>query len=264
MLRLHGSLNRPRLVLLLALALAGSASPAAYAEPVGSEFSTPVISTGSGLAYGSGPSPGWLTAGPGILEATGAEIFSSRITPGGTLVPGSPGQVSLSDQLSPPEGSNHDDPQAPSLAYNTQRDEFLAVWAEGFVIWGRVLDGDATPLGDPFQISDGADHYVPKAVYNPDRDEYMVVWEEDSEGSADKEMQVQVQRLDGEGQELTPDDVQISSNPTLDDAGPQGLGFGQPQIAYNHASGGYLVTWSPTYSLDPADAGGCPAARRDR
>ena len=263
MLRLHRSLNRPGLVPLLALALAGSASSAAYAEPVGSEFLLPAESTGSGLAYGSDPrQPSWLTAGRALVDdSVGEEIYSSRVSPAGALLSG-PGQVS--DDPAEPLGYPHDNPQSPSIAYNSSANEFLVVWAQGFRIWARFMGGDGSLRGDPVQISsEGLDHYAPEVVYNPDRDEYVVVWQTDSENGADQEAQVMVQRLDGDGQELAPDDEQISNDPTSTAPDIKGFTFGPPQIAYNHASGGYLVAWSPSYFVDSGRAGGGTTARRD-
>ncbi len=217
---------------------------------MGGEIPIPEEAAGSGLAYGSDPGrPGWLTAGPGVLDPlVGEEIHSSRLSPDGGLLSG-PRQIS--DDPDAPAGFPHDNPQAPAIAYNAVRNEFLVVWAQGFRIWARRLDGHGSPLGDPYAISSvGRDHYAPRAVHNPDRDEYVVVWADQSEGSPDPEMQVRSQRLSGTAQEVGSNDLQISSNPAIDAPGVQGYGFGWPEIAYNPAGGGYLVVWAPTYFRD--------------
>lgn len=259
-LLLRATLNRPPLAALLAVALVATSSSVAYAEPVGPAFSVPSESAGSGLAYGSdSDQPGWLSAGQGELDE-GPEIYSSRLSPEGALLVGSLTNISVSDELSPPDDTPHDDPFAPGIGYNTKRNEFLVVWVEKWHVWGRVLRGNATPLGQPFEISTREcsdsclEHYSPEVAYNPDRDEYVVVWAEDSEHAADHAQQVLLQRLDHSGMTLLPEDLRLSADLTAEQAAEEGFGCssgGHPQVAYNHASGGYLVVWSPTFCRGP-------------
>jgi hypothetical protein len=122
----------------------------------------------------------------------------------------------------------------PSIAYNSNRDEYLVVWwndrPENDDIYGRRVSGDGALIGDWFAITYGAGHErsSPDVAYNSQSDEYLVVWQDDVAAS------IFGQRVSATGQLL---DGEISIG---------GLGDWNwgPAVAYASAENKYLVVWS--------------------
>jgi hypothetical protein len=150
----------------------------------------------------------------------------------------------------------------PAVAYNSNADEYLAVWMgddgsgeqvdEEYEIYGQRLDaftGAAVGSND-FRISemgpDGDASYIarhPAAAYNPNADEYLVVWGGDGGvgALADDGREIHGQRLDAStGAEVGTNDFRIS------DMGPDGnadINASLPSVAYNARADEYLVVW---------------------
>jgi hypothetical protein len=122
----------------------------------------------------------------------------------------------------------------PSVAYNSNRDEYLVVWwndrSGNDDIYGRRVSGDGALIGDWFPIAAGADHErtFPDVAYNSQSDEYLVVWQDDVEAS------IFAQRVSATGQLL---DGEIS-------VGGQGDWNWGPAVAYASTENEYLVVWT--------------------
>ena len=125
------------------------------------------------------------------------------------------------------------DAQHASVAYNSQRDEYLVVWANdrpvNDEIVGQRVAKDGTLLGPAFFIAAGptGDRLNPDVAYNSQRDEYAVVWE--GEGH------IQAQRVPGlggtEGSEWT---IALGSN---------SVHYDQPAVAYAFTKDRYVVVF---------------------
>jgi hypothetical protein len=120
-----------------------------------------------------------------------------------------------------------------SVAYNSQRDEYLVVWANdrpvNDEIVGQRVARDGTLLGPEFFIAagPGGERQAPDVAYNSQRDEYAVVWE--GEGN------IQAQRVPGlggtEGSEWT---IALGSSSVY---------YEQPAVAYAFTKDRYVVVF---------------------
>lgn len=161
-----------------------------------------------------------------------------------------------------PDGDAGYDAGYPAVAYNSDDNEYLVVWAgtndlaglaPGEVeIYGQRLDaatGAAVGVND-FPISSmgplGDANYSalsPAVAYNPQDNQYLVVWlgEDDTPPLVDGEFEIFGQRLLADGGQVGSNDFRLS------DMGPNGdpnfWGW-TPDIAYNSVTGEYLVVWS--------------------
>ncbi len=154
------------------------------------------------------------------------------------------------------------DAVSPAAAYNSAANEFLVVWlADGgtpvpldgeFEIFGQRLDGaTGAELGaDDFRISDvGPDGdttsnpLAPSVAYNSTANEYLVVWSaDDAPTTADDELEVFGQLLDGTGAEIGVNDFRLSDMGSVDgDPAFDSAGVG---VAYNVIRNEYLVVWT--------------------
>lgn len=76
--------------------------------------------------------------------------------------------------------------EAPTLAYNPARSEYLVVWMDyrngsDYQIWGRRVSGAGALVGGEIAIGNEATsvlYGLPAVTYNPTADEYLVVWQE--------------------------------------------------------------------------------------
>jgi hypothetical protein len=175
------------------------------------------------------------------------EIYGQRLD-GSTGAEIGPNDFRISDMG--PDGDATFGAIAPSVAYNSNADEYLVVWMgddgidQDFEIHGQRLDastGAEVGIND-FRISDGAFTATVSAVaYNPSADEYLVVWSGGGPGP-DPEWEIYGQRLDGStGAEIGCDDFRIS------EMGPDGntnFGAEKPAVTYNPSVDEYLVVWN--------------------
>ncbi len=147
-----------------------------------------------------------------------------------------------------------------AVAFNRQDREYLVVWdgdddtgplVEGELeIFGQRLNADPSSFGEvgtnDFRISDmGIDGnrdfgaFSPAVAHNSNDNEYLVVWQGD-ETSADEELEIFGQRLDGDGAAAGANDFQVS------DMGPSGstaFGAFEPEVTHNGVDNEYLVVW---------------------
>lgn len=175
------------------------------------------------------------------------------------------------------DGSDFGAARSPAVAYNSQDNQYLVVWAgsdleplatppegdyEEVEIYGQLLDGrTGAPVGGRIRISDmGPDGSVPfdahqpavvynsvskeylVAAYNAAANEYLVTWQSDDDtgGLVDNEREIFGQRLNAAGNEIGPNDFRIS------DVGPDGdTSFSaiDPDVVYNSILNEYLVVF---------------------
>jgi hypothetical protein len=100
------------------------------------------------------------------------------------------------------DGDGNVDAQVADVAYNSVRNEFLAVWENRVVgdteIFGRRLAADGSPIGASFQISGVAgdpasfDSREPAVAYDPEGDRYGVAFSRDDTIDGEREIFVQL------------------------------------------------------------------------
>jgi hypothetical protein len=184
------------------------------------------------------------------------EIFAQRLTAGGDEVGADDRRISDMG----PDGDTAYSAQSPAIAYNPTSDEYLVAW-EGDDDAGPLVDGedevfvqrldargaqvgtndrrisDMGPNGDTAFSADN-----PAVAHNSTDNGYLVAWEGDDGTGAlvDNEVEIFAQRLAANGAEEGANDRRIS------DMGPDGdddFEANDPSLAYNPASGEYLVIW---------------------
>ncbi len=130
-----------------------------------------------------------------------------------------------------------DDQAAPSVAYNSDDDEYLVVWwderpgTDDADIYGQIFSASGIPQGDNFVVSNAADEQgYPHVAYNSTDHNYMVVWR-DKRGGTNYDVYGQVVNTDGT---LSGTDFAINT-----DAGDQ-----KPKdIVYDPNANHYLLVW---------------------
>ena len=120
----------------------------------------------------------------------------------------------------------------PSLAYNSQNDEYLVVWeAESsgtYEVWGRRVASNGLLLGSAFRLSPAGQGSNPDVAYSSAANEYLVVWEHN----------VAIY-----GQRVSADGALLGSVFSIA-AGSSGVSYyDQPAIAYGSVADRYLVTF---------------------
>jgi hypothetical protein len=121
----------------------------------------------------------------------------------------------------------------PSIAYNSDRDEYLVVWWNDRPgnddIYGRRVSGDGALIGNWFAIAAGAGHEraFPDVAYNSQAEEYLVVWVDDYSD-------ICAQRVSATGQ-LQGTEINIGG------MGDENWG---PAVAYASTENKYLVVWT--------------------
>lgn len=139
-------------------------------------------------------------------------------------------------------------PDRPASAFNTVRNEFLAVGegagpASGNGIFARRTLADGSPVGPITRIADRALGFedIAAVAHDSEHDDYLVAWgdrvDRDDPNSAHA---VFAQRLDGDATKLG-DRFMVSSASSW---------ARQPAIAYDASRGRYLVAWANAIGQD--------------
>jgi hypothetical protein len=133
----------------------------------------------------------------------------------------------------------------PSIAYNSQRQEYLVVWSVDRPgnddIRGQRLSKNGTLLGGPFWISAGSgnERWYPDVTYNSQHDQYLVVWQyyDPTAGNG-----IKGKRVSGTGVVLDTSDITIrgAGAPTWNDY--------TPAVAYAYTSDRYLVVYEEVWA----------------
>lgn len=193
------------------------------------------------------------------------------------------------DETSPAERARYG-AFKPSVAYNPDTDQFLVVWYgdddtaplvdDEFEIWGRLVEGSATPgdltadtlPGEPFRItavgpegettaSERARYgaFDPKVAYNPATGGYMLVYRADDANVAgtgsnivDDEFEVFAQMLTAEGTTSgAPIRVSVMGDDSETSAAVRTeFDAGAPALTYNATAGQFLVAWHGDTNTD--------------
>jgi hypothetical protein len=132
---------------------------------------------------------------------------------------------------------------SPSIAYNSQRGEYLVVWHNdrpNFAdIQAQRLDTNGNPIGGPFFIAVGQDakRQFPDVIHNSLHDQYLVVWE-GYDPISTKNM-ISARRVDESGVVLDSTDINLS--------GPVNIVTpSEHSVSYAFSSDRYLVVWAET------------------
>ena len=151
----------------------------------------------------------------------------------------------------------------PAIAYNSNANEYLIVWAaddesgalvnDEFEIYAqRVNAATGAATGPRLRISDvgsdgdpAFDAYDPAVAYNSVDDEYLLVWQADD--GVDDEIEIYGQRLTAGGVETGDNDFRLSHMGT--DGDPAFDAF-NPALAYNPTQNEYLLVWHGDNELD--------------
>ena len=127
------------------------------------------------------------------------------------------------------------------LAYNSDRNEYLAVWrlAEPAELHARYLGAQGIPIGEPFAIVSAPENGGgPRVAYSPSAQRYVVVWNRGFERAWS-------QVIDGDSGATTP---QIGERLEIE---PGGF---SAKIAYGAGSNQFLVVFVKDFSPDPLSA----------
>jgi hypothetical protein len=130
---------------------------------------------------------------------------------------------------------------SPTIAYNSQRQEYLVVWYNDRPgcddIRAQRVASNGKLAGSPFYISAGcpADRRYPDVTYNSKHDQYLVVWEHYDSSSASINS-LHGRRVLGDGQLLDKTDITIRNSGAF-------YAPGIPAVAYASYSDRYLVVW---------------------
>jgi hypothetical protein len=193
---------------------------------------------------------------PGPLFPGEFEIFAQRLTAGGDEVGANDRRISEMG----PSGDDAYSAEDPAVAYNPTSDQYLVAWEgddddvplvdDEDEIFVQRLNANGAQVGaDDRRVSDmgpngdvdfSADN--PAVAHNPTDNQYLVAWEGDDDRGplVDNEREIYVQRLSAKGVQRGANDRRIS------DMGPVGqpdFEAGVPSLAYNPATGEYLVAW---------------------
>jgi hypothetical protein len=152
------------------------------------------------------------------------DIYGQRVLASGSLAGGNLALITATNaQL------------LPAVAYNTQADEYLAVWQDkrngsNHRIYGQRVSGSGTLLGSSFAISDTtSEQQYPDVAYDSDTGAYLVVWQDDAGTSWD----ITARRVLSDG---TPSGNVLTLSSANDEAQ-------SPKATYNATDDEYLVVW---------------------
>ncbi len=162
---------------------------------------------------------------------TGSEpdLYTRRVLPDGTIV-----DSLLEISLAGGDQSN------PTLAYNSQTNEYLVVWEDTrngppSDLYGQRLNGDGSLIGDSFIIASAAitrGHRAPALAYNSSDNNYLLVW---NSYLTDIEADELVY-----GQILAATGTVSGTAEIISDAGSEQA---NPTLAYDSSNNRFLVAW---------------------
>lgn len=132
--------------------------------------------------------------------------------------------------------------EAPTLAYNPARNEYLVVWMDyrsgsDYQIWGRRVSGTGVLVGSEIVIGNEATsilYGLPAVAYNPATDEYLVVWHEIHSQAVGYD--VYGRRVGATGTLLAP--------PFLVSRDSGAGNEGTPRVVYIPGANQFLVGWN--------------------
>ena len=188
------------------------------------------------------------------------EIYGVLLDREGELV----NEVPLIDDFAMP--NNGRDQRVEYIAYNSDKNEYLVVWAASAVtgppvlpgyISGRIFGPDGMPRGPEIIMAKTGNPSTPNVVYVPEVEEYFMVWNDSREDPSPgpgymKNNDIYARWLKKDG---TPKYQEI---PICIKQGNQSY----PQVAYDSKNNRLAVIWADHYAPDdyPIIPGGGPMA----
>ena len=134
---------------------------------------------------------------------------------------------------------------SPALAFNSTREEYLAVWYNDLPgnddLWGQRLDKNGVKIGGSFNISwdTGHEKRFPDVAYDSLHDQYLVVWENQQTYKS-----IRFRRLSGTGALIDHTDQVITGDSNL-------YTPTRPAVAYGSTSDRFMVVWAETWHPAP-------------
>lgn len=211
----------------------------------------------------------WSGDGDPLLSALDDEIYAQRLNAGTGLNVGPPVRISRMGPdvaASDPSldggggGSAFFEALDPAVAWSSLSDRYLVVWwgdddtpplvDDEKEIFGQLLSGDGSRLGEQFRISSmGTDGDVlaqalsPDVVYNSLANEFFVVFGGDNINGvfANQEFEIWGQRIDAVTGDLIGEVLRVSDMGSED--GNASFTAADARVAFNPESNEYLVAW---------------------
>jgi len=141
-----------------------------------------------------------------------------------TSVPSMPPSFIISDDY----GYAYD----PAMAYNTQHDEYFAVWGDPYNIYAQRISSRGELIGSEITIAYATNwDFGPSVAYDPVNDRYLVVWAR----------QITTDNWDIYGRFIPWDGVPVSSEFSIDTSTTDSSY--SPKIVYASTPQEYLVVW---------------------
>jgi len=183
------------------------------------------------------------------------EIYGVLLDREGDLI----SEVSLIDDFALP--NNGRDQRVEYVAYNSDRNEYLVVWAASRVaatpsspalpgyIEGQIFGPDGMPMGKPIKMATTSNPSTPNVIYVPKMQEYFMVWN-NNDPNTKRDIYARWLKKDG-----TPKYGEI---PICMKAGDQQY----PQVAYDSKNNRLAIVWVDHNAPDdyPFIPGGGPMA----
>ena len=131
--------------------------------------------------------------------------------------------------------------QGPELAYNSQTNEYLAVWREyvpaspsTWNIRTMRMDPDGTPKGNIISVQNtAANELLPAVAYNVNDNNYLIAWTEHIEGGSDRVR----------GQLVSASGAKVGSAFTISGNNTNQVDV-HFEVIHNPDNGQYLIVWS--------------------
>ncbi len=177
-----------------------------------------------------------LAAGLGLL--IGGLAFIALGDDGGQTAWAAPSAVNWGPYIA--ITSDAIDNEEPVVAYNTQREEYLVVWADRYTatapsaIVAQRVRGDGQLIGGQIQIVSSTSilYTHPAVAYSPLHDAYLVVFDYDADPTSHTDYDIAARPVNGDGALGTMYGVQIDfDNHWL------------PALAYNTTDDEFLIVW---------------------
>ncbi len=136
----------------------------------------------------------------------------------------------------------------PSVAYSSYDGSYLVVWQKRnawgeYDIYGQRVTAGGSLVGSPILISAAANHqYYPRLAYDYYDHRYLVVWEDHFLGASNWDINGQLINADGSLYGSTIAIASENANNCL-----------SPDVAFNPASGDFVVTYEYEYSASDHD-----------
>jgi hypothetical protein len=150
----------------------------------------------------------------------------------------------IGDEFRVPDNTQSSGQQlSPAIAYNSQLDQYLAVWqtkrtpTSDWEVCGQIIDNTGSRVpGGGFCIEVLRDQQAPAVAYNTEQNEYFVVWQDSRDGDWDIWGQIISAAGRPEGSPKKPARIEQGHQDQT-----------SPTVTYNSIADDYLVTWEDNW-----------------